>query len=185
MRDKIDAHWIRSINDQLTFCGVYEEYYAEISKGWDKEATRDQYDRIYNDLILPNLTDHDDKSIGEYTLEDYNTAIQAIVDRGQLSRTDQYTPYADASIQKYRHLINVVVLVAATHGLCNYVFWGSCFSLSEDMTRDQIIKERIKLKKSLTIQEEYAVAEQLLTNEAQRGQEMGLLLMFALSPGAV
>lgn len=180
MRAKIDSQWIRSIDGRLTFCGVYEEYYDEISIHWEAESTRNQYDRIYNDLIFPNLQGHDDKSIDEYVLEDYYIAIQAIVDRGQLRQKEQYVPYADASIQKFRYLIDVVVFVAASHGLCDYVFWGSCFAIPEDMTRDQVVKERIKLKKSLTIQEEYAVAEHLLTDETQRGQEMGLLLMFAL-----
>ena len=180
MKNHIDPTWICSIDGKLTFCGAYEEYYPEISQRWRAKSTREQYNRIYNNLILPNLPGHNDRSIDTYTLEDYNTAVQAIIDCGQPNKSGQYMPYADSTIRKFRYLIDVVVYAAAKHHDCDYVFWGSCFAILEEMTREQVIKERIKLKKSLTIPEEYAVASHLLSNAAQRGQEMGLLLMFAL-----
>lgn len=179
MRKNIDSRWIRSINGRLTFCGVYEEYYDEISRNWG-ESTGTQYDSLYNETILPNLDSHDEKTIDEYTVEDYYAAIEAIIARGQLKKKGQYTPYADATIQKFRFLINTVVKTAAEHDHCDYVLWGSCFSVPENITAAQMVKERVKLRKSLTIPEEYAIAEQLLSDEKQRGQDMGLLLMFAL-----
>ena len=178
--DSIDGRWIRSINDKLTFCGALEECYDDCAKYWRKEETKKQYARDYNDKIIPNLPEHDEKPIDEYSKEDYDLAISAIVEQGQGGKDGPFVPYADSTIQHYRHLIEVVVIAASNHGLCSNVLWGSCFSLEEDNCAEDEIRERVKLKKSLTIQQEQAVAQRLMSDPEQRGQEMGLFMMFAL-----
>lgn len=178
-REGIDGRWIRSIDGKLTFCGVLEEHYEDCAKYWRKEETRKNYDRDYDDKIIPNLSGHDEKTVDAYTKEDYEAAISAIAEQGQGKKGEAFVPYADSTIQHYRHLIEVVVSAASEHELCDNVLWGSRFSLTEHTPEDEI-KERVKLKKSLSISQELAVADMLLSDVAQRGQEMGLLLMFAL-----
>lgn len=158
----IDNHWIRIIGGKPTFCGAFELCYEDCAKHWHKAETRKQYARDYNDKILPNLSDHDGKSIEAYTKEDYDSAISAIVAHGQGIKGGLFVPYADSTIQHYRHLIEVVVVSASNHGLCDNVLWGSCFSLAEERGADDEIKERVKLKKSLTVKQEQAVARRLL-----------------------
>ena len=180
MPNRLDAKWIREINGCLTFCGVYEAYYKDLAKDWKAESTRDKYDNYYNETILPNLPDHDNKKISDYTRDDYELAIQSIIDKGQQRNSNEYIPYADSTIQRYRYLIGIVVDVAANNGLCDNVLWGSCFNLKEDPSSDDLEKERVKLKKSLTPEEDLDVATHLLSDPMQRGENMGLLLMYAL-----
>lgn len=178
--DLLDPAWVCKINDELTFCGVLEEYFADCSKHWHKETTRIQYLKEYNDKILPNLPNVNDTPISRYTKEDYDEAINVIAGRGQSSKEGVFVPYADSTLQHFRHLIEVVVVVAADHELCNNVLWGSRFTLSETESQSNAVKEYVKLKKSLTIAEEKRLAKVIFSNPEQRGQYMGLLLMFAL-----
>ena len=180
IRPGIDSSWIRTIDGKFTFCGALEECYNSCAKNWKQESTRSQYDRDYNDKILPALKEHDCKSIDEYTIEDFEDAIETITKRGQGKAGDLFVPYAPATLQHFRHLIEVVVTAAADRQFCNHVLWGSCFSLESDFTEQDALRERVLLKKSLTPSQEFQIAEELLTDEAQFGQNMGLLLMFAL-----
>lgn len=180
-RSGIDRKWIRSVDDKLTFCGVYEQLYDACAKYWKQETTRTQYDRDYNDVILPSLSGHDSKAIDEYTMEDFEAAILSIAERGQTRKGQGgFVPYADSTLQHFRHLMEVVVTAAANHDLCDNVLWGSRFSLQESQLDEDAVNERVRLKKSLTISEEFAVAKALLSDPGQRGQNFGLLLMFAL-----
>lgn len=176
---EIDPAWVHMIDGKYTFCGVLDEFYADCAKNW-KENTRSQYNKDYNEKILPNLRDHDDKPIDDYTREDYDAAIETIMKKGQGKEGELFAPYADATIQHYRHLIEVVVSVASAKGICDNVLWGSSFILSEQQMADDELNERVKLKKSLTPSEEATVARMLLMDIDQRGQNLGLLLMFAL-----
>lgn len=174
--DGISGKWILSIDDKLTFCGVLEQYYEECAKYWRAESTRSAYSRAYDDLILPSLENHNSKAIDQYTKEDYDAAIQRIINHGHLGSVE-FQAYADSTIQNFQRLIESVVRVAAAHGLCENVLWGSDYTVDEISGAEE---ERLRLKKSLTVEQEYAIAELLLTDPAQRGQDMGLLLMFAL-----
>lgn len=181
MREGIDKHWIRSIDGKFTFCGALEDCYPQCSKNWKSTATRTQYDRDYNEKILPALPTHDDRTIDSYTYEDYLDAIQAIADRGQGKPGDTFRAYSPATLQHFRHLIKTVVSAAAEKGVCDDVFWGSCFDETDTTPTEQdIINERVLLKKSLTPSEETHIARLLFRTPAQRGQDTGLLLMFAL-----
>ena len=46
----------------LTFCGTLEELYTVISTRWD-DATKEKYDRDYNNVILPHIENHNTKII--------------------------------------------------------------------------------------------------------------------------
>ena len=177
IRDDINPSWIRIINGKYTFCGAYEDYYDEISKYWNETTCR-KYDKYFNDIIFPNLENHNNKTIDEYSKEDYDNAISAIVNKGQILSPGK--PYSDSTIQQFRYLIQLVVLVAAKNGQCINVLWGSSFALPESQSEADLFNERIHLKKSLTVAQEVSIARQLLQDPKQRGQEMGLLLMYAL-----
>lgn len=180
MRNGVDKHWVRSIDGKLTFCGALETYYDECAVHWKSEKTRTQYDRDYNDKILPSLPVHNDRTIETYTKEDYDAAVQAIIEKGQGREDEPFKPYADTTIQHFRHLIKRVVEVAAENGMCSNVLWGSVFQFSEDVRVKDAINERVRLKKSLTVKQEHKIAKLLLADVQQQGQNLGLLLMFAL-----
>ena len=178
VRDGIAKEWIRVINGKPTFCGALEDLYDIISRHWNLETTRKNYDRDYNEKILPNLTGHDNKAIGDYTKEDYDEAIRKIISHGKSKEVFQ--PYAEGTINHFRYLIQVVVSAAADAGLCENVLWGSVFRDQELETEKNAVLERVTLKKSLTVRQEQHIAELLLQDIVQTGQRMGLLMMFAL-----
>lgn len=180
MNSGISEKWIMSVDGQLTFAGVLEEYYEECAKYWKVEATRKQYARDYNEKILPNLVNHDSKPIGQYTKESFDEAVDSIKSRGQGISDKEFIPYADSTIRHFRHLIEVVVLAASRNNLCDSVLWGSSFILSSDDENGIAYKKQVNLKKSLTVAQEIIVFNYLMTDPEQRGEEMGLLFMYAL-----
>lgn len=171
--------WNYSVDEELTFYGALSECYAECAKYWN-DKTGENYGTDYDNKILPNLPNHDETPIRCYTKEDYEVAIQAIVDRGKSTDPEVYLPYADTTIQHYRHLIDVVVVAASNRNICDNVLWGSRFSLSENQSDADKVNEHVRLKKSLTIAQEFAISRELLSDFSQSGQKMGLLLMYAL-----
>lgn len=176
---ELDAQRVHSIDGKLTFYGVLSDYYEDCAKHWG-ETTRSSYNRDYNEKIFPNLRDHDNTPIEKYEKDDYDAAIQALVEKGKGKEDDVFVPYAEATLQHYRHIIEVVVSVAAEKGICDNVLWGSVFILPQQSTARDEENERVTLKKSLSPEEEIAVAKVLSSDVAQRGQNLGLLLMFAL-----
>jgi hypothetical protein len=178
---ELNENWIRTIDGKYTFCGVLEEYYEDCAIKWVSPNTRQQYNMQYNGKILPYLEGHDSKTIGEYVKDDFDKSINQIIRDGQNPESAQYTPYADSTIQHFRHLIYTVVNVAVKHGLCEDILWGSPFTLpGEGPSSGDSITELVKLKKSFSVAEEYKIADKIFSNPIQRGQEMGLLLMFGL-----
>lgn len=176
----IDGAWIQSIDGKLTFYGALSECYDDCAKYWRKAETRRQYGRDYNDRILPNLEGHNCKPIEAYTKEDYDSVIRLIAEQGQSTSSETFIPYANSTLQHFRHLIKVVVTAAANHDLCNNVLWGTAFSVEDEYTPEDGIRENVKLKKSLTISQEWALSKALLSDAKQCGQNMGLLLMYVL-----
>ena len=82
---QIDDSWIREIYKdglkELTFCGALEYRYRHVAKNWNTD-TRKKHEREYNNIILPALKNHNDKSIREYIREDYENAIEIIKENG-------------------------------------------------------------------------------------------------------
>lgn len=175
----IDGKWAYYVDDKLTFYGALSECYEECAKRWNSE-TKKQYEADYNDKIFPNLPDHDRTPIKNYIKEDYERAIQSIAARGKSPDPQIFIPYANSTIQHYRYLIDVVVVAASNRNLCDNVLWGSRFSLTEDSLVEDEIKEHVRLKKSLSVEQEIAISKELLTDWTQSGQKMGLLLMYSL-----
>lgn len=172
--------WKYMVDNEYTFFGVYCEFYDKVSKKWKASSTRTQNELTYNNKIIPNLNDHDTKPISSYLREDYDAAIERIIKQGQGNKSEPYQPYADSTIKTFRRLIYYVVDVAAEEGLCENVLWESCYNPKVSTDDEERIARNGLLPKSLTIAQEIAVAQVLLKDPMQTGQNMGLLLMYGL-----
>lgn len=172
--------WKYMIDNEYTFYGVYCEFYDQVSRNWKAASTRAQNELTYTNKIIPNLEGHDSKPISAYLREDYDAAIERIIKQGQSNSSELYQPYAESTIKTFRRLIYYVVAVAAEKGLCENVLWESCYNPKVSTDDEERIAKNGLLPKSLTISQEIAVAQSLLSDSMQAGQKMGLLLMYAL-----
>ena len=173
---RINDSWVREIDGELTFCGVLESYFDQIcvDNFWRAKETKKNYLNNYNNKILPALIEQDLQPLSSFTKEDFHNAIERIKEAYQKGE------YSENTIRHYRHLIEVVVIVAAEHGICENVLWGSCFMLPETIGAEEKRRELVKLKKSLTAEQELRVADRLLKDYKQPGTRFGILLMFTL-----
>lgn len=172
--------WKCMVDNAPTFYGVYCDYYKYIARKWKAESTRSQNEKTYLKKIIPNIKDHDTKPIDAYIREDYDAVIDSIIKKGQAKESMPYEPYAESTIQTFRRLIYYVVDAAAKNGLCDNVLWESCYNPKVSTDDEEDIAKNALLSKSLTADQEIAVAKALLTDSMQVGQNMGLLLMYAL-----
>lgn len=163
------------IGQKYTFAGVLYQYFEEIAARWN-DNTRNAYLGQYQGQILPRLAD---RPLEEYTREDFDQVISDI--DTQYAQRNSGLGYAANTLQHYRYLIRVVLKAAAVHDICADVLWGTLFSIaSEEKAEATKIKEFVRLRKSLTVQEERRIVEKLFTDPMQSGQNMGLALMFSL-----
>lgn len=167
----------------LTFAGVLGKFWDAMVEDnhWNKESTRLQHQRDYTERILPALENRDNKTIDQYTLEDYQKAIAKIEQMKQsIKRASRYQPYAESTIQTFRRLIRVVVKIAAKNNLCDDILWGTVFADTESNDRAPArVNPHTKLKRSFRVKEEVEIAKRLLSADVD-GESMGLLLMFSL-----
>lgn len=177
--DKIDKKWISQIDGKPTFRGIIDDYLNEEKLHWRLESTIENYGIDFNNKIIPKLADHNNKTIDQYSMDDFDYVIQSIKDEGKASSEKVFLPYADSTIQHFRRIIRAVVSAAVDANLCDDILWGTEYALSEEEAEDysQTIDELVRLKKSFTPEEERKIAEEIFVNPKQRGQEMGLLLM--------
>lgn len=181
-----DESWIREIYDgntdgtvcNLTFCGVLEQLYRAISFNWKSASTRKLNAAAYNNIILPALANHDSKRIGDYTYEDYEDAIRTIRNRGYEKGGVHYQ-YSESTIKGFENLIYLVVFQASVYGLCANVLWGTRYVIDVPTVENKI-EEKVRLKKSLEIDQEKKLTKRLLESEELQGAEVGVLLMLAL-----
>ncbi len=177
----IDDIWIREIYRdgirEYTFCGALEYRYNHIAKNWNAD-TRKKHEREYNNIILPALKDHNEKSIREYTKEDYEEAIEYIRDNGYIQEGVR-RKYAESSIHNFGNLIYYVVFQSSVYGLCEDVLWGTKFVLDVPDEVEEI-ESRVKLKKSLSIEQEKNLASEILNDVDEDGAIIALLLMWGL-----
>lgn len=184
VRPGIDSRWVREIqkenadmNDKYTFCGALEYRYNQIALYWNGE-TRKKHDRDYNNIILPALKDHDEKTIREYTKEDFEDAIERIREEGYM-REGIRQQYAEATIHNFENLIYYVVFQASVYGLCDNVLWGTKFVLDVSDEEEEI-ESRVILKKSLSIDQEKRFCVEVMSDIEEDGAYVALLLMWGL-----
>ena len=179
----LSDQWIREIHrpdrddeiSSLTFCGALEKEYWEIAFYWNAD-TQKKNNRTYENIILPALKDHNDKSISEYTVDDYDEALQIIREKGYLTAQGIKRAYSDSTMKTFQKLIYNVVFYASHAGYCENVLLGTRFQLDVQTVEDEI-SERTKLKKSLTVNQERRFTKNLLEDDNLTGERVGLLLM--------
>lgn len=166
---------IALIGQKYTFAGVLYQYFEEIAARWN-ENTRKAYLGQYQGQILPRLAD---RPLEEYTRKDFDQVISDI--DMQYAQRNSGQRYAANTLQHYRYLVRVVLKAAAAHDVCPDILWGTLFSIaSEEKAETTKIKEFVRLRKSLTVQEERKIVEKLFADPMQSGQNTGLALMFSL-----
>ncbi|MCR5095899.1 MAG: site-specific integrase [Erysipelotrichaceae bacterium] len=177
----LSSDWVRTIDSstghRYTFCGALEFRYSHIAVHWNPE-TRRKYERDYNEVILPALNNHNDKSIEEYTKEDYEKAIDLIRERGY-ERNGINRQYSESSIQHFQNLIYYVVFQSSVVGLCEDVLWGTQFVINE-IGEEEELESRVHLKKSLTVNQEQHLYIELFSRIDEDGARVALLLMWGL-----
>lgn len=180
----IDEKWIREIykesgdpRDKYTFCGALEYRYGHIAINWNAE-TRKKHEREYNNIILPALANHNDKTIREYTKEDFVQAIECIKETGYEQQGIR-RQYSESSIHNFENLIYYVVYQSAIYGLCENVLWGTRFVINMPEEQKEI-EEKVVLKKSLTVEQEKCFCEEVMTDISEDGAVVALLLMWVL-----
>ena len=161
----------------LTFCGTLEEFYTVISRGWNNE-TKVKYDRDYNNVIFPNIRDHNFKIISAYTKEDCEQILNSIQEEGYLYKGER-KDYSDSQMNHFKYLIYLVFRCATAAGLCNDFLWGTKFEINEE--REKLaIRSKTQIKKSLNVEQEKKLFERLTETPEEEGELVALLLMFSL-----
>ena len=141
------------------------------------EQTQESYANYFNDYLLPKLSKVPMEELHLEDLEDALTEIQT--DRATMG----LEAYSDSVMNKMRYLIRLVFNQAAEMKVISHnCVWGSpdygtVLPADDDKSKK---KELVVLRKSLTVKEERAAFEQLLSDPIQNGREMGLALMYAL-----
>ena len=174
------TEWKCFVGEEHTFYGIYHDYYEDFEEHWKADSTQRNNHLRYCNQIIPLLRNHDETPISAYTQEDYDAVIQALIKRGQDTKSKQYMPYKESTLQDFRRLIYYVVETAARHGECDNVLWESNLNPEATTESEEIKANQALLCKSLTIPQEQAVAKALLSDPLQSGQNMGLLLMYSL-----
>lgn len=181
---RVDEKWVREIHratssseDKYTFCGVLEDKYNHIAYYWDP-GTRKKFESKYNNIILPALKNHNEKTIREYTREDYIEAIEYIKACGYKKKGIVHR-YSNSSIKEFKKLIYYVVHFASSHGLCDNVLRDTSF-FAAIPKEEQEIEARVRLKKSLTVMQEKELYKHVMMDIEEDGAIVALLLMWAL-----
>ena len=192
-RGRLSSKWTREIyhkedtnnkgnNCTLTFCGVYEDYYDEIAKNWDKhsdkEKTRQQYNRDYDKKILPSLENHNNKRIQDYTKEDCDKAIEKIIEEGY-TENGVKKEYAPSTINHFMHLIYIVFKAAFNNNLCDDILWGTKYEISDNTDEAEKVKGT-RIPKSLPPNIEKRLVEVVMQSPDESGDLVGLLIMLAI-----
>ena len=177
----INKDWIRTISSQegtkYTFCGALEYRYKHIATNWNDE-TRRKYEREYNDIILPALDNHNEKCINEYSKEDFEKAIDHIREKG-FERNGYKRHYADTTIHHFQNLIYLVVFQSSVYGLCENVLWGTTFVIDLPDEQEEL-ESRVRIKKSLSIDQEKRLYQELFSDPDEDGAIVALMLMWGL-----
>lgn len=160
----------------LTIAGVYEKHYDKISKHW-KDTTQEKYDKDMNNIILPHITNHNSRTVSEYTLKDCEEIIEKIKEDG-FNRKGKHS-YSESTIRHFKYLLCLIFREAARQGYCDDFLWGTLFA--ENKTKEELFVElKTKNKKYLTIKEEIKLLSIIMDSPREDGRLVALLLMLSL-----
>lgn len=171
---EFQPHWTTQIDGKFTFAGVLTTYWDQVKEFWRAESTQKHYINDYERYILPEL---ETCSLEACLREDFDR----IVEKLPLKKAEEGLVCNDTTIRHMRHIMRRVLKVAAENNICDDVLWGTEYDVSESQEDAELFKdEYVKLRKSLTIQEEIHVAKAVLTDPEQPSESFGLALMFCL-----
>lgn len=190
----------KTVRGQLTLWGIYCKYKKELEKHWDKKAktedekrTAKQYKSNYRDILGPKF---EAKPFAEYSYEEIVKILNIIKISGY-RRKGKYKYYSEHKMDTLLSNIKSIDKIAVVKGIISIsLFWGTAVSLANydvlnndinspknkdqnEILIENLIDENISLRKSLTTPEEVKVFEKVMTNPEQRGEFMGIALMFA------
>lgn len=166
------------IGEKLTFYGIYEKYYDQLAEHWNDD-TRKNYEPIYREKLAPRLNE---KPLEDYSACEIKNVIEDIKACGRQNvENGSRKDYAQDTIDGYISNIRSVTKLAEKLGICKIdILWGTDFELTEYSDENSRTREFVKLRKSLSIEEEMSVFKQVMTDTLQDGEDMGVALMFAL-----
>jgi len=164
------------ISNKSTFASVLNDHWEEIACFWNGD-TQESYIKDYKELILPHFKNH---PLEYYDDVSHFDDIIEIIRKSGTRRDGIKSEYSPATLRHFRHLMRRVVKVAALHGICPDVLWGTTYVDSENEDPDQAVaEEKTRLHKSLLPREEYDLADMVFHNPLQDGEKMVALLGFA------
>ena len=171
----------RSYNGLPTFLGFFEEHIDECEKvarktGWN-EQTKETYRKTIEEKIVPNLRNHDFRSILDLTRADYESALRQVEKQGKGKPGEAFEPFKESTLRKYRFLVLAVVTVAMRYGLSNDVFSQEGM---KPVAKHAQESTHFIIPKSLTPSQEIAVMKYLMSDIHTDGGSVALLLMFGL-----
>lgn len=162
----------------LTLYGAWNKYKINLAqkKHWNPNTLK-QYSSIIADLseMVPN---HNSKTIDKYSKDDFDLIIESIKSRGK-RKTLAYESYSPSTVRTFEYLLYSLMEAVEANSICPNPLWGTSYSLArpEKQKQEGIAK---RLKKSLTIAEELALAKEVFTDVMEAGEFIAVLLMFAL-----
>ncbi len=175
---------VLKVSGQFTFVGIYYEFRADCEtmyrkNGW-ADSTTEQYDSIIRNTIYPHLLGHNFKAIGDYTTQDFENAVQAIIAEGKKKGAPDEKKYSESFIQTFRRLIRTVVTVAYQNQKTLYNIYAEDFTEEKKKQLLEYYRLHNIQPKSFSVEQEYAIANYLVKNCLAFGEAVGLLLMFSL-----
>ena len=171
VKQKLTRDWTEEINGQLTFFGVLKRYYEQVAVQWNKQ-TQASYMTHYDQFLLPELNE---KPLSEITREEFEEVIGRIEEK--LTKAKRKSP--KAQLDHYRVLIRRVTKTAYEKGVCADILWGTPF-VERKPKDDSDATIRTRQRRSLSVAEEVKVFQQIMLDPKQKGERMGLALMFSL-----
>ena len=172
------------VGEHYTFVGTFLKFQSECetmyrASGW-AESTKEQYDSIIRNIIYPHLSNHNYKSIADYTREDFDRAIQEIIASGKKRGASKDNQYDESTIQTFKRLIRTIVTVAYENGKTLYNIYADDFSESNKKRLLEYYRLHNIQPKSFSVEQEYSIAQYLSKTCLDQGESVGLLLMFSL-----
>lgn len=168
--------WKTEVGGVPTFWGVFITYYPECTENWKADRTFEKYDSIFLNYILPNLKNHNLRSVDSYTSEELQAVVPAIKKLGKNRGNGPYEPFDQKTLDSYEFALRRVMEVAA-----KYYLWDGTLDADEPKKkRERASRQKVRVKKTLTRDQERTLVSRVAIDPTQSGQKMGLYLMYVL-----
>lgn len=168
----ISNKWNLTINGKPTAYYVLVEYEEEVISNWTSLQNPNIY---YEQRILPYLND---KPLEKYTLTDIADILIKIQENPTIlaERKGKEKQYASTSVSVIRRYIKRIFEVAENNNICQDIFWTQEQDPSEEKQDGKYEKKR--LPKSLDVNDEKKICNEVMIDPCQQGETMGLALMY-------